>query len=154
MDRQCWRRSCRVCHSRRLHWTCCGRQAQHRTARPAPHCTTVHPPQTIFVGTRLPNLNMTTTDSATTTTTTTITLGFCLLGRTIFSASTPLVGRQEEHPACKNWVMRCWRWLWLTDYGFTSHSTQNRSFRRRSRQANLLAWYRKTKPNTTKARTH
>ena len=24
-----------------------------------------------------------------------------------FSALTPLVGRQEEHPACKNWVMRC-----------------------------------------------
>jgi len=21
---------------------------------------------------------------------------------------TLLVGRQEEHPACKNWVMRCW----------------------------------------------
>jgi len=27
-----------------------------------------------------------------------------------FSALTLLVGRQEEeHPACKNWVMRCWR---------------------------------------------
>jgi len=25
-----------------------------------------------------------------------------------FSALTPLVGRQEEHPACKNGVMRCW----------------------------------------------
>ena len=25
-----------------------------------------------------------------------------------FSALTLLVGRQEEHPACKNWVMRCW----------------------------------------------
>jgi len=24
------------------------------------------------------------------------------------SALTLLVGRQEEHPACKNWVMRCW----------------------------------------------
>jgi len=24
-----------------------------------------------------------------------------------FSALTLLVGRQEEHPACKNWVMRC-----------------------------------------------
>jgi len=34
--------------------------------------------------------------------------------------------------------------------GFTSYSTQNRSFRRRP-QANLLAWYGKTKPNTTKA---
>ena len=28
--------------------------------------------------------------------------------RSAFSASTPLVGRQEEHPACKNWVKRCW----------------------------------------------
>jgi len=25
-----------------------------------------------------------------------------------FSALTPLVGHQEGHPACKNWVMRCW----------------------------------------------
>jgi len=25
-----------------------------------------------------------------------------------FSALTLLVGRQEEQPACKNWVMRCW----------------------------------------------
>ena len=25
-----------------------------------------------------------------------------------FSALTPLVGRQEEHSVCKNWVMRCW----------------------------------------------
>jgi len=25
-----------------------------------------------------------------------------------FSALTLLVGRQDEHPACKNWVMRCW----------------------------------------------
>ena len=25
-----------------------------------------------------------------------------------FSGLTVLVGRQEEHPACKNWVMRCW----------------------------------------------
>jgi len=25
-----------------------------------------------------------------------------------FSASTPLVGCQEENPACKNWVMMCW----------------------------------------------
>jgi len=25
-----------------------------------------------------------------------------------FSALTLLVGRQEEHPACKNWVMVCW----------------------------------------------
>jgi len=24
------------------------------------------------------------------------------------SAPTLLVGHQEEHPACKNWVMRCW----------------------------------------------
>jgi len=25
-----------------------------------------------------------------------------------FSALTLLVGRQQEHPACKNWVMWCW----------------------------------------------
>jgi len=25
-----------------------------------------------------------------------------------FTALTLLVGHQEEHPACKNWVMRCW----------------------------------------------
>ena len=25
-----------------------------------------------------------------------------------FSALTLLVGRQEGHPACKNWVVRCW----------------------------------------------
>jgi len=25
-----------------------------------------------------------------------------------FSALTLLVGHQEEHPVCKNWVMRCW----------------------------------------------
>ena len=25
-----------------------------------------------------------------------------------FSALTLLVGRQEEHPACKNWLMMCW----------------------------------------------
>ena len=25
-----------------------------------------------------------------------------------FGALTLLVGRQKEHPACKNWVMRCW----------------------------------------------
>ena len=25
-----------------------------------------------------------------------------------FSALTLLVGRQKEHPACKNWVMSCW----------------------------------------------
>ena len=25
-----------------------------------------------------------------------------------FKALTVSVGRQEEHPACKNWVMRCW----------------------------------------------
>ena len=42
--------------------------------------------------------------------------------------------------------------------GFTSHSTQNRPFQRRS-QANLLAWYGRTKSNTwhgktTKAHTH
>ena len=26
-----------------------------------------------------------------------------------FSAMTLLIGRQEGHPACKNWVVRCWR---------------------------------------------
>ena len=26
-----------------------------------------------------------------------------------FSALTLLVGRQEGHPACKNWAVRCWR---------------------------------------------
>jgi len=26
----------------------------------------------------------------------------------VFSALTLLVRHQEEHPACKNWVMRCW----------------------------------------------
>jgi len=30
-----------------------------------------------------------------------------------FSALTLLVGRQKEHPTCKNWVMRCW-------YGYLS----------------------------------
>jgi len=35
--------------------------------------------------------------------------------------------------------------------GFTSHSTQNRSFRRRSPRQ---YWYGKTKPNTTKAHFH
>jgi len=28
--------------------------------------------------------------------------------QTAFSALTLLVGRPEEHPACKKWVMRCW----------------------------------------------
>ena len=28
--------------------------------------------------------------------------------QTAFTALTLLVGRQEEHPAFKNWVMRCW----------------------------------------------
>ena len=32
---------------------------------------------------------------------------------TAFSALTLLVGRQEQHPACKHWVMRCW-------YGYLS----------------------------------
>jgi len=36
-------------------------------------------------------------------------LGFCAQKIfTIFSALTLLVGCQEEHPACKTWVMRCW----------------------------------------------
>ena len=29
-------------------------------------------------------------------------------GRIAFSALTLLIRHQEEHPACKNWVMRCW----------------------------------------------
>ena len=32
----------------------------------------------------------------------------CSSSKTAFTALTLLVGRQEEHPACKNWVMRCW----------------------------------------------
>ena len=32
-----------------------------------------------------------------------------LLWITAFSALTLLVGRQEGHPACKNWVVRYWR---------------------------------------------
>jgi len=41
---------------------------------------------------------------------------------------------------------------WLTE-GLTFHSTQNRSFQRRSSPANLLTWYteKQTKPNTMKA---
>ena len=31
------------------------------------------------------------------------------LGAFAFSALTLLVGRQEGHPACKNWVVGCWR---------------------------------------------
>jgi len=31
----------------------------------------------------------------------------CLSLPSLFSALTLLVGRQEEHPACKNCVMRC-----------------------------------------------
>jgi len=38
----------------------------------------------------------------------------CMLMRhstlpSIFSVLTLLVGHWEEHPACRNWVMRCWR---------------------------------------------
>jgi len=33
---------------------------------------------------------------------------FCSSYQFAFSALTLLVGRQEEHPACKNRVMRCW----------------------------------------------
>ena len=32
----------------------------------------------------------------------------CLQFHIAFSALTLLVGSQEEHMACKNWVMRCW----------------------------------------------
>jgi len=36
--------------------------------------------------------------------------GFYLLWlKLFFLAFTALVGCQKEHPACKNWVMRCWR---------------------------------------------
>jgi len=31
-----------------------------------------------------------------------------------FSALTLLVGRQEGHPACKNWVVRYWHGYWLS----------------------------------------
>ena len=36
---------------------------------------------------------------------------FCWLSRSdsAFSALTLSVGRQEGHPACRNWVMGCWR---------------------------------------------
>ena len=34
---------------------------------------------------------------------------FMLLKWLAFSALTLLVGRQEGHPACKNWVVGCWR---------------------------------------------
>ena len=34
---------------------------------------------------------------------------FNILLASVLSALTLLVRRQEEHPACKNWVMRCWR---------------------------------------------
>jgi len=33
---------------------------------------------------------------------------FYLYSRCAFSELTLLVGRQEEYPACKNWVIRCW----------------------------------------------
>ena len=33
---------------------------------------------------------------------------FCCYSDLYISALTLLVGRQEEHPAYKNWVMRCW----------------------------------------------
>ena len=33
-----------------------------------------------------------------------------------FSALTPLVGRQEGHAACKNWMLVCW-WWWF-DWSF------------------------------------
>ena len=33
-----------------------------------------------------------------------------------FSALTLLVGRREEHPACKNWMLVCW-WWWF-DWSF------------------------------------
>jgi len=35
-------------------------------------------------------------------------LNYAFSALTAFCAFTLLVGRQEEHPACKNWVMRCW----------------------------------------------
>jgi len=35
---------------------------------------------------------------------------------TSFSALTLLVGRQEGHPACKNWMLVCW-WWWF-DWNF------------------------------------
>jgi len=33
----------------------------------------------------------------------------CVLGHIAVFALTLLVGRQEEHPACKKWVVGCWR---------------------------------------------
>ena len=35
-------------------------------------------------------------------------MALCVLYNNAFSALTLLVGRQEGHPACKNWVVRCW----------------------------------------------
>ena len=33
---------------------------------------------------------------------------YCVVCTFAFNALTQLVGHQEEHPACKNWVMRYW----------------------------------------------
>ena len=54
-----------------------------------------------------------------------------------------------------NWHFRYtnWHFDWLINCGFTSHSTQNGSFRRHSRSQSVV-WYGKTKPNTTKAQIH
>ena len=48
----------------------------------------------------------------------------CLLVRnTAFSALTLLVGRQEGHPACKNWVVGCWHGICL-EQGADLHMAQ------------------------------
>jgi len=55
--------------------------------------------------------------------------------------------------------MHAYRWnpfihmILVTGQGYTSHSTHKRSFCRRY-LTNLLAWYGKTKPNSTKAHIH
>ena len=41
-----------------------------------------------------------------------------------FSALTLLVGRQEGHPACKNWVVGCWRVVICLERGADLHMAQ------------------------------
>ena len=46
----------------------------------------------------------------------------CHQQRCAFSSLTLLVGRQEGHPACKNWVVGCWRGClgWGADFAYSS----------------------------------
>ena len=71
---------------------------------------------------------------------------------TRFFIPTPPVSHACTSPTM--WQRISWLSATLTQLWFLHPTwTQNRSFWRRS-QANLLAWYRKTKPNTTKAHIH